>query len=82
MENSDTISATHTNARSANRDKFTRRGFLGVGSAALAAAGMVPALSPWEWLAHAPPGLVMAHLRIDKARFDAIPKDESVVIPS
>jgi oxalate decarboxylase len=44
MENPDTISVTNTNARSAKRDKFTRRGFLGVGSAALAAAGMVPAL--------------------------------------
>jgi oxalate decarboxylase len=38
-------------------------------------------LSLSEWLAHTPPELVMAHLRIDKATFDAIPKDEVVVIP-
>src|SRR5467141_2754478 len=34
-----------------------------------------------EWLAHTPPELVMAHLRIDKATFDAIPKEEVVVMP-
>jgi oxalate decarboxylase len=34
-----------------------------------------------EWLAHTPPELVMAHLHIDKATYDAIPKDELVVIP-
>jgi len=34
-----------------------------------------------EWLAHTPPELVMAHLRIDKATYDAIPKDEVVVMP-
>ena len=33
------------------------------------------------WLAHTPPELVMAHLRIDRATFDAIPKDEVVVMP-
>ncbi len=38
-------------------------------------------LSLSEWLAHTPPELVMAHLRIDKATFDAIPKDEVVVMP-
>jgi oxalate decarboxylase len=38
-------------------------------------------LSLSEWLAHTPPELVMAHLRIDKATFDAIPKDELVVVP-
>jgi hypothetical protein len=32
-----------------------------------------------EWLAHTPPELVMAHLRIDRATLDAIPKDEVVV---
>src|SRR5438477_474529 len=31
-------------------------------------------LSLSEWLAHTPPELVMAHLKIDKATFDAIPK--------
>jgi len=35
-----------------------------------------------EWLSHTPPELVMAHLRIDKATFDAIPKEEFVVVPS
>jgi oxalate decarboxylase len=34
-----------------------------------------------EWLAHTPPELVMAHLRIDKATFDAIPSDEVIVMP-
>src|SRR6266581_1319180 len=38
-------------------------------------------LSLSEWLAHTPPELVMAHLRIDKAAFDAIPKDKLVVVP-
>ena len=38
-------------------------------------------LSLSEWLAHTPPELVMAHLGIDKATFDAIPKDEVVVMP-
>jgi oxalate decarboxylase len=38
-------------------------------------------LSLSEWLAHTPPELVMAHLQIDKATFDAIPKDELVVVP-
>jgi len=38
-------------------------------------------LSLSEWLAHTPPALVMAHLRIDKATFDAIPKDEVVIVP-
>src|SRR5256886_1833436 len=38
-------------------------------------------LSLSEWLAHTPPELVMAHLRIDKATFDAIPKEEVVVLP-
>jgi oxalate decarboxylase len=34
-----------------------------------------------EWLAHTPPELVMAHLNIDKAAFDAIPKEKMVVLP-
>jgi oxalate decarboxylase len=34
-----------------------------------------------EWLAHTPPELVMAHLRIDRATYDAIPKQESVIMP-
>src|SRR4051812_27959809 len=34
-----------------------------------------------EWLAHTPPELVMAHLNIDKATFDAIPKNGGVVMP-
>jgi len=39
-------------------------------------------LSLAEWLAHTPSELVMAHLRIDKATFDAIPRDEAVIVPS
>jgi len=38
-------------------------------------------LSFSEWLAHTPPELVMAHLKIDKATFDAIPKNGGVVMP-
>ena len=35
-----------------------------------------------EWLAHTPPDLVRAHLRIDRATFDAIPKDKPVITPA
>jgi oxalate decarboxylase len=38
-------------------------------------------LSLSEWLAHTPPELVMAHLNIDKATYDAIPKEKLVVVP-
>ena len=38
-------------------------------------------LSLSEWLAHTPSELVMAHLHIDKATFDAIPKNGAVVTP-
>jgi len=34
-----------------------------------------------EWLRHTPPELVMAHLEIDKATIDAIPKHEPIVMP-
>lgn len=34
-----------------------------------------------EWLRHTPPELVMAHLEIDKATLEAIPKDEPVIMP-
>jgi len=39
-------------------------------------------LSLSVWLAHTPPELVMAHLHIDKATYDAIPRDETVIVPS
>jgi oxalate decarboxylase len=35
-----------------------------------------------EWLTHTPPELVMAHLSIDKATLDALPRDEVVVMPT
>ncbi len=38
-------------------------------------------LSLSEWLTHIPPELVLAHLGIDKATLDAMPKDEVVVMP-
>jgi oxalate decarboxylase len=38
-------------------------------------------LSFSEWLSHTPPELVKAHLKIDEAAFDAIPKDELVTVP-
>jgi oxalate decarboxylase len=34
-----------------------------------------------EWLTHTPPELVMAHLNIDRATLDALPKGEPVVMP-
>ena len=34
-----------------------------------------------EWLAHTPPELVMAHLDIDKATLDAIPRKATVIMP-
>ena len=34
-----------------------------------------------EWLTHTPPELVLAHLGIDKATLDGLPKDEIVVMP-
>ena len=39
-------------------------------------------LSLSEWLANTPPELVMAHLRIDKATFEAIQRDKTVIMPS
>jgi oxalate decarboxylase len=38
-------------------------------------------LSLSEWLTHTPPALVMAHMNIDKATLDSIPRDESVIVP-
>jgi len=38
-------------------------------------------LSLSEWLSHTPPELVMAHLNIDKATLDAMPKDKLVIVP-
>src|SRR5579862_5359660 len=38
-------------------------------------------LSLSEWLRHTPPELVIAHLEIDKATLDAIPKDEIIIMP-
>ena len=38
-------------------------------------------LSFSEWLAHTPPEAVMSHLNIDKATYDAIPKNGGVVMP-
>lgn len=34
-----------------------------------------------EWLRHTPPELVAAHLNIDKATLDAMPKDEVLILP-
>jgi oxalate decarboxylase len=38
-------------------------------------------LSLSVWLSHTPPELVMAHLKIDQATLNAIPKTEGVVLP-
>jgi oxalate decarboxylase len=34
-----------------------------------------------EWLTHTPPELVAAHLNLDKATLDALPKDKPIVVP-
>jgi oxalate decarboxylase len=38
-------------------------------------------LSLSAWLSHTPPELVMAHLNIDGATYDAIPKEKPVIMP-
>ena len=44
-------------------------------------AGVYQDLSLSEWLTHTPPELVMAHMNIDRLTLDAIPRDETVVMP-
>jgi oxalate decarboxylase len=39
-------------------------------------------LSLSEWLSHTPPELVMAHLNIDRATLDALPKEKLVIVPA
>jgi oxalate decarboxylase len=34
-----------------------------------------------EWLAHTPPQLVAAHLHLDKATLDALPRDKPLIMP-
>jgi oxalate decarboxylase len=34
-----------------------------------------------EWLSHTPPGLVAAHLNLDKATLDALPREKPVIMP-
>ena len=34
-----------------------------------------------EWLAHTPPELVAAHLNLDKATLDALPREKTVFMP-
>jgi oxalate decarboxylase len=34
-----------------------------------------------EWLAHPPPELVAAHLHLDKATLDSLPRDKTVIMP-
>ncbi len=38
-------------------------------------------LSLSEWLTHTPPDLVMAHLNIDRQTYDAIPREELIILP-
>jgi oxalate decarboxylase len=38
-------------------------------------------LSFTEWLTHTPAELVMAHLKIDRAAYDAIPRSKAVILP-
>ncbi len=39
-------------------------------------------LSLSEWLSHTPPELVMAHIGIDRATYDRIPREKNVVLPA
>ena len=34
-----------------------------------------------EWLAHTPPELVAAHLHLDKATLEALPREEPLLMP-
>jgi hypothetical protein len=34
-----------------------------------------------EWLSHTPPELVAAHLNLDKATLDVIPREETITMP-
>jgi oxalate decarboxylase len=34
-----------------------------------------------EWLSHTPPELVAAHLNLDKATLEALPKDKPLIVP-
>jgi len=34
-----------------------------------------------EWLAHTPPQLVAAHLHLDRATLDALPKEKPLIMP-
>jgi oxalate decarboxylase len=38
-------------------------------------------LSLSEWLTHTPPELVAAHLNLDKATLDSLPKEKSAIVP-
>jgi oxalate decarboxylase len=44
-------------------------------------AGTYQDLALSEWLTHTPPELVMAHMNIDRATLDAIPRDEIAIMP-
>src|SRR5437879_6741558 len=44
-------------------------------------SGFYQDLSLSEWLVHTPTELVTAHLNIDQATLDAIPRDELVIVP-
>jgi len=44
-------------------------------------SGFYQDLALSEWLSHTPPELVMAHLNIDKATLDAMPKEKLVIVP-
>ena len=44
-------------------------------------AGVYQDLSLSEWLSHTPPELVMAHMNIDRATLNAIPREEPVIMP-
>jgi len=44
-------------------------------------SGFYQDLALSEWLRHTPPELVIAHLGIDKATLEALPKDEPVIMP-
>ena len=57
--------------------RFPVDDFWGLGSAAITRVAGVLAMT----LSHTPPELVMAHLNIDRAVYDAISKDKAVFVP-
>jgi oxalate decarboxylase len=44
-------------------------------------SGVYQDLALTEWLTHTPPELVAAHLNLDKAMLDALPREKPLIVP-